>query len=224
MGRSARTGEVFTRAMPEESEDKRAARVFLYNLAASAPKLGHAVALAGWQPEAEVALMRWYLGWPGSKTWFVDWARDRDTRPRVLAALDRIRRAWPTANVVRGDINKVMDEIPLVGFANLDFMSYMDRESAQPCLRAIIDRLAIGGVVGYTWYRGREVDAPHRSAWDVLEAARDIPDKKAQRWAGVTRLIHRWGREAGAKLEICGALEYQHAHSPMAVIAFRRKG
>jgi hypothetical protein len=221
VARNPRTGLPYPRAYPGESEDKRAARLFLYKLATTAPRCGHAITLAGTEPYAEVELMKSYLGWAGTKTWFVDWARDLQTRPRVLAALDEIKRQWPTANVVRGDINVVMEEIPLVGFANLDFMGF-DRESVMPCVRKTIRRLAPGGVMGVTWYRGREIDDPIRSAWDVLEAARDVPLANDRRWAGVLRLVKRWSREEGVRLELVGALEYQHKNAPMSVTAWRR--
>lgn len=221
MGRSARTGALFTRACPEETEDKRAARLFAYKFAANAPRCGHAITLAGYEPRAEVTLMRSYLRWPGAKTWFVDWARDRETRPRVLAALDAIKQQWPAANVVRGDINAVMDEIPLIGFANLDFMGF-DRGSAMSCVRKTISRLALGGVMSVTWFRGREIDRPHRSAWDVFEAARDVASVSDRRWAGVLRLVQRWSREQGVRLELVGALEYQHKNAPMSVTTWRR--
>jgi hypothetical protein len=139
----------------------------------------------------------------------------------VLATLEAIKKLWPAANVVRGDINAVLDEIPLVGFANLDFMGF-DRDSVMPCVRKTIHRLAPGGVMAVTWYRGREIDAPHRSAWDVLEAARDVLSVADRRWAGILRLVERWGREAGRKLELVGALEYQHKNAPMSVTAWRR--
>lgn len=220
MARSARTGRIFSRAYPGESEDKRAARLFLYKLGAQAPRLGHAITLAGTEPQAEVDLMRDYLKWSGSKAWFVDWAKNTETRPRVLTALAAIKAAWPQANVVRGDINEVLQEIPLVGFANLDFMGF-DRSSVMPCIKKTIARLAPGGVMAVTWYRGREVDAPHRSAWDVFEAARDVQGA-ARRWAGVLRLVEQWSRETGHVLELVGALEYQHKHAPMSVTAWRR--
>lgn len=221
MARSARTGQIFSRAYPGESEDKRAARLFLYKLGATAPRLGHAITLAGTEPAAEVDLMRDYLRWPAARTWFVDWARDPETRPRVLAALSAIKSAWPGANVMRDDINRVLARVPLVGFANLDFMGF-DRNSAMPCVRKTIDLLAPGGVMAVTWYRGREMDAPHRSAWDVLQVARDVEEPRARRWAGVLRLVDGWARDAGRKLELVGALEYQHKHAPMSVTAWRR--
>jgi hypothetical protein len=220
MARSPRTGLPYPRAYPGESEDKRAVRMYIYTLALSAPKLGHMVALAGTET-AEALLARDYLKWSGTKAWFVDWARDMQSRPRVLEALENIKRLWPAANVVRGDINAVMDEIPLVGFANLDFMGF-DRDSVMPCVQKTIRLLAPGGVMAVTWYRGREIDAPHRSAWDVLEAARDVLSEADRRWAGVLRLVGRWSREAGRQLELVGALEYQHKNASMSVTAWRR--
>jgi hypothetical protein len=166
--------------------------------------------------------MRDYLRWPGERTWFVDWARDTASRPAILKALGHIKKAWPSANVVRADINNVVETLPLIGFANLDFMSNMNRESVQPCIRATVARLTLGGILSYTWFRGREVDSPERSAWDVMEAARDIPDLGMRRWAGTLRLVIDRAIHSGVGLKLVGALEYQHAHSPMAVTVFQR--
>lgn len=221
MSRSPITGERYTRAYPGESDDKRAARLFLYRYAVSAPRCGHAVTLAGTEPEAEVWLLKKYLGWPGARVHFVDWARDVQTRPRVLAALKQIKEMWPQADVVRGDVNDVIESVPLVGFANLDFMGFT-RDSVMPCVKRTIAKLAPGGIMGVTWFRDRETDEPHRSAWDVFEMARDVNSLNDRRWAGMLRIIQRWAREAGTKLELVGALEYQHQHSPMAVIVWRR--
>lgn len=220
MARNPRTGLPYPRAYPGESEDKRAVRMYVYALAASAPRCGHMVALAGTEV-TEALLARDYLRWPGEKAHFVDWARDTQTRPRVLATLAEIKRQWPAADVVRGDVNHVLDEIPLVGFANLDFMGFT-RESVMACVRKTIPRLAPGGIMAVTWYRGREIDAPHRSAWDVLEAARDVPAPNDRRWAGVLRLVRRWCKEADVGLELVGALEYQHKNAPMSVTVWRR--
>lgn len=221
MARSPVTGERYTRRLPPENDDKRAARLFLYRFAATAPRCGHAVTLTGPEPEAELWLLRKYLRWPGERVHFVDWARDVQTRPRVLAALDYVKKTWPQADVVRGDINAVIEGVPLIGFANLDFMGF-DRASVMPCVKKTITKLPPGGVMGLTWFRGREIDAIHRSAWDILEAARDVPDPNDRRWAGVLRLIRRWAREAGVALELVGALEYQHNHATMAVTVWRR--
>jgi hypothetical protein len=84
-------------------------------------------------------------------------------------------------------------------------------------------RAAPGGVMGITWFRGREVDSPERSAWDVFEAARDIDDLEMRRWIGVQRLIFKWARTAKARLTWVGGLNYQHRHSPMSVTVFRRQ-
>ena len=222
MARSLSTGKTFARSYPGESVDKRAARLFLYKFAVNTPRCGHAITLAGTEPFAEVALMRDYLKWDASKTWFVDWAKDTQSRPAVLAALDGIQKSWPEANVRRADINKVVPLLPMIGFANLDFMGFMGRDSMQPCIRDVIARLATGGVLGVTWFRGREFDEPWRSAWDVHQAARDIEDLNERRWVGVLRMVEGWAKEHGVKLKLEGALEYQHRHSPMSVTVWRR--
>jgi hypothetical protein len=166
--------------------------------------------------------MRDYLRWPGERTWFVDWAKDQTSRADVLAALRGIKRTWSDAHVIRDDINDVVAALPSIGFAHLDFMGF-DRKSVMPCVQKTIARLAPGGVMGITWFRGREVDSPERSAWDVFEAARDIDDLEMRRWIGVQRLIFKWARTAKARLTWVGGLNYQHRHSPMSVTVFRRQ-
>lgn len=221
MARSPLTGLAYSRAYPGESEDKRAARLFIYRYASLASRCGHAITLAGTEPYAEVWLLQNYLKWPGTHTHFVDWAKDTQTRNAVIFALSEIKRQWPEADVVRGDVNNVIDDLPLIGFANLDFMGF-NRDSVIPCVKRTIHKLAPGGVMALTCFRGREIDAIHRSAWDVFEASRDIDDLNSKRWAGVTRLVQRWGREARKDLVLLGALEYQHNHSPMMVTVWRR--
>lgn len=221
MSRSLVTGLVHKRDYPGESDDKRAARLFVYKYAIAAPRVGHMVALIGTVPhEADLAME--YLCWPAERAHFVDWARDVNTRKQVLAALRETKRRYPRADVVRGDLHDVILDLPLIGFANLDFMGFT-RDSVMPCVKETLARLAVGGIMAVTWYRCREIDAPHRSAWDVLEAARDVADVADRRWAGVLRLVARWAGERGVVLELLGAMEYQHNHSPMSVVVWRRK-
>jgi hypothetical protein len=194
---------------PGESESKVAARLFVYRLASRAPCVGHAVALSGPTPKAELTLMRDYLKWPGERVHFVDWAQDTSTRPQILDALENIKKEWPEVNTARADINKVVEGLPVIGFANLDFMGF-SRSSVRPCVRRVLRRLAIGGVMALTWFRGREKDSPKHSAWEVFEAARDVDDIEDRRWAGVLRLVEQWGREYGVHLELRGAIDYGH--------------
>lgn len=60
---------------PGNHPDKQMARLFLYKHAKAAPVQGHAVTLAGTDPESEVLLMRDYLRWPAHRAWFVDKAK-----------------------------------------------------------------------------------------------------------------------------------------------------
>ena len=222
MTRSLITGERYRRDCPPETDDKKTARLFLYKHALGALRVGHAVTLAGTEPFAEVELIRDYLRWPATRSWFVDWAKNTDTRSEVLDALRGIKHRWPEANVVHGNIIEVIEDLPSVGFANLDFMGFMDRRSMQPAVRAVISKLVRGGVMGLTWFRGRDIDEPWRSASDVHAAARDVADLNDRRWVGVLRMVDGWAKEAGVHLELVGAMEYQHHHSPMSVAVWRR--
>lgn len=221
--KSLDTGLRYTRTYPGDTEDKRVAQLFTYRHAVSAPRVGAAVTLSGTAPRAEVLLMRDFLRWPGERTYFVDWAKDTRARSLVLAGFKTIRREWPAANVEHGDINDVVARLPMIGFANLDFMGF-DRASVMPCVQKTIEHLARGGVMSLTWFRGREVDEPRRSAWDVFEAARDVEDLDSRRRVGVQRLIDRWARAVNVSLEWMGGLDYQHNHSAMSVTVWRRKG
>lgn len=217
------TGLRYTRTYPGDSEDKRAARLFVYKQALHAPRVGHAIALAGTEPFAEVSLLRDYLKWTGSRVHFVDWAKDTRSRPQVLAALAQIKNHWPAANVVREDVNNVVARLPIIGLAVLDFMGF-DRNSVMPCIQKTIERLSLGGIMAVTWFRGREVDEPCRSAWDVFEAARDIKDLDDRRRIGIQRLVNQWARALNVDLECLGEVDYQHKHSPMTVTVWRRHG
>lgn len=212
----------YTRKYPGDSDDKRQARLFLYKHAAEGSRAGHAITLAGTEPFAEVSLLRDYLQWPAAKTWFVDWAKQQDNREEVLEALALIKRNWPAANVIKDDINNVVAGLSAIGFANLDFMGLMERKYMQPCIQAVIARLVPGGTLGLTWFRGREIDAPYHSGWDVHEAARDVQDIGERRWVGVVRMVEGWASQSGVRLSAVGGLEYQHRHSPMSVTVWRR--
>ena len=78
------------------------------------------------------------------------------------------------------------------------------------------------GTLSLTWYRGREWVAPHRAAWRVACAARDVVDQALRRRVGVRRLVDRWAREASVVLEVLGDMDYQHRHAPMSVTVWRR--
>lgn len=215
------TGQRYVRTYPGDAEDKRVAQLFTYRHALMAPRAA-AVTLTGTMPLPEARLMRDFLRWPSDRVYFVDWAKDKNARPLILAGFRDIKRMWPAAHVEHRDINDVVEQLPMIGFANLDFMGF-DRRSVMPCIRKVIGRLARGGVMSLTWFRGREVDEPCRSAWDVFEVARDIDDIDDRRHVGVQRLVNRWACALNVTLEWVGGLDYQHKHSPMSVMVWRRK-
>ena len=216
------TGIRYSRAYPGDCEDKRVAQLFTYRHALEAPRIGDAVTLSGISPLPEIMLMRDFLKWPSDRVYFVDWAKDVRSRPQVLAGLETVRREWPKAHAIRGDINNVVEQRTMIGFANLDVRGF-DRASVMPCVRRTIARLARGGVMSLTWYRGREVDAPERSVWDVFEAARDVVDLNERRRAGIQRLVEQWAHDVKVSLEWLNGLDYQHQHSPMSVMIWRRR-
>lgn len=210
---------------PGTSPDKDCARMWLYRLAAQGPLIGHAVTLAGQDPIPEMYLMRDFLGWPATRAWFIDWAKNSDTRSSVVKGLRALEREWPGVRTACCDINHVVSELGGIGFANFDFMGTMNRDFVQPCIRNTIPRLMPGGLMSVTLIRAREWLSPHRSAWDVHAAARNIgnfTDLEDARWAGTVSLVQGWAKSVAVPLELVGAVEYQHNHSPMSVLAWRR--
>jgi len=201
---------------PGDHKDKRAARLFLYKHALSAPKLGFAVTLAGSTPDPEVTLLRDYLKWPANHTWFVDSSNHVD----VVAALQHIKFLWPESNVYPRDLQQLLSDPFPIGFANLDFMGHLNSFNVIPCLKLVIPNLGTGAILGLTWERGREMfHHPNSSGMKTLKAGQRYTDINDQRWAGVLRIVNKIAR---GSLEVLGGVEYQNNFSPMSVIVFRK--
>lgn len=200
---------------PGSNSQKRAARILLYQHVARRRRVGSAVTLAGQEPEEELYLLRDYLGWRGDQTWFVDRSKELD----VVIALERVRCLWPSAWVVNDDLRRVLDRIPVIGFANLDFMGYLTDENLQ-CLRSTVERMVPGAVLGFTWYRGRENLALHHSAQRVFAAGGGHEEMGDRRWAGTLRVIDE---ETNGRLVLLDALEYRNNVSPMAMLVFEKR-
>ncbi len=200
---------------PGGQQDKATARLFLYQHALDAPRNGEAITLAGPEPEAEVELLRDYLQWPVEKVWFVDF--DKDNRA-VQRSIKAVRVLWRGVNARLCNLLDIMDEVTMIGFANLDFMGHLNSYNVLPCLRAVNERLLPGGVVGITWERGRELlDIPHHPGTRAIRLGRGqtLDDR---RWTGVLKIV----KEVASDLEFVGGLEYQSRHSPMSVSVFRK--
>jgi hypothetical protein len=217
----------YSRIYPGESRAKCIARMQVYQLATGAPRWAHAITLAGPTPEAELTLMRDYLGWCGDRAWLIDWAKDPLSREATLEALQWCKTEWDAANVCHIDLQKLLPYIGPIGFANFDFMGGMSRNNVQPCLKLTIPRLAVGGVIALTWFRGREqIGLSDRSAHDVWRAGEGAGDGGIadRRTAGVLRIVEQMARAEGVKLDLTGSIEYQHQRSPMSVSVWQRVG
>ncbi len=222
--RSSVTGELYTRNYPSQrSQAKDDVRLFVYSLARDAPKHGHAIALVGPDPDAELQHMRDFLQWAPSRAWLVDWAKGEQAA-QVRAALASVKRQWPAANVHECDIRDVLMALPTnsISVAVLDFMGLMTRDNIQPNVQAAVERLVVGGVMSLTSTRGRDWDVPKNSASDVHDAARDITDIGDRRWVGINRMVERWARLAGVTVEVVGATQYRNARIPMSVTIWKR--
>lgn len=210
-----RRGSVTYAPFPGDHEDKQAARLFLYRYARAAPVQGHAVTLAGTEPESEVKLMRDYLNWPAHKAWFVDRAKT----PAVYRALAKIEKMWPGVNVERINLWNVISQLPAIGFANLDFMGSPLNDSNLRCLEEVVPLLLPGSILGFTWIRGREAIEHHVSARRLWRFGKGYRGNE-RRWAGVIEAIRQ---VSGGTLKSVGRWEYQSNHSPMAVSVFRKE-
>ncbi len=199
-----------------DHHEKRAARLLLYKHALAAPVQGHAVTLAGTEPEPEIALMRDYLKWPAHRSWFVD----NSLRPEVVRALNRVIRTWPDTNVVRANLKNVIPKLPAIGFANLDFMGAPLQAETVACFDQVALRMLRGGILGFTWMRGRENLGPKprpssQLQWELGKGFRG----NERRWAGVLKFVEL---VTDGTLELIDRYEYQNNHSPMAVAIFRK--
>lgn len=127
---------------------------------------GWAVVLAG-DDAGEIQELRDVLQWDPAKVLFVD------TKPEGLR---RVLRYWPEANVFHGDITEALERCGPIGFANMDFMG-PPTSTVRESLRTIGEKLGPGGVVSYTFNRGRE-NKWNRDFWDgVIAKARDHSKK-----------------------------------------------
>lgn len=199
---------------PGDHQDKQAARLFLYKHAKTAPVQGHAVTLAGTDPDSEVRLMRDYLRWPAHRAWFVDKAKTAE----IAAALDSIRRSWPGVNTRRTDLRDLASDLGAIGFANLDFMGAPLSDSNISCMKEIIPLLLPGAILGITWIRGRENMSLHLSARRLWRLGAGFRGNE-RRWAGVLRAIDNLSRGA---LSFVDRWEYFSNHSPMSIAVFRK--
>lgn len=205
----------YSHDFPGDSADKKTARMILYRYAKLAPVQGNAVALAGPDPESEVALMRDYLRWPAQRAWFVDKSKTKE----ISQALSRIGEMWDGVNIRQIDLRELIPHLGAVGFANLDFMGAPLGDNSLNCLREIIPRLLSKAIIGLTWIRGREDMVRHISArrlWRLGKGAKGGD----RRWLGVIRAIHNL---SGGELVMIDKWEYFNGHSPMAIAVFRKE-
>lgn len=204
----------WTNPFPGDHQDKQTARLFLYKYAKLAPIQGHAVTLAGTDPESEVKLMRDYLRWPAHKTWFVDRARTTE----IVSALSAIRRLWPGANTRCEDLQDLVSDLGAIGFVNLDFMGAPLGDSNLNCMKQVIPLLLPEAILGLTWIRGREDMSLHLSARRLWKLGIGFRGNE-RRWAGVLRAVDNL---SGGSLSFVDRWEYLSNHSPMSIAVFRK--
>jgi len=198
-----------------DHDDKRAARLFLYRHVRAAPIQGHAVTLAGTEPESEIELMRDYLKWPAHRSWFVD----NSLRPEVVKALVRAKKQWPESNVIRANLRNLLPKVGPIGFANLDFMGTPLQKETVQCLYETASRLLPGAIMGFTWMRGREYIEGRESSQLLWKLGKGFKGNE-RRWAGVLRAVDQI---SDGTLKLIGKWEYLSNHSPMSVAVFQNQ-
>lgn len=205
-----------TPGFPGSNSQKKEARVLLYQQALGRPRVGAAVTLAGPTPEEELDLLRNYLRWEGEQTWFVD----NSTKPEVKKGLNKVQKMWPEARTDSRNLRNVLKDLPVIGFANLDFMGYMTESNLLPCLASTAQRMVSGAIMGLTWYRGRENLGCHVSARRVFHEGRDHEDIADRRWAGTLRIVDQTTKGC---LKILKAVEYHNGQSPMSMVVYEKR-
>lgn len=186
--------------------------MFLYKHAKQSPVQGYALTLTGTEPKAELSLLRDYLNWPANRTWFVD----KDKSKEVSRAVSFLKREWDGVNTSRDDLRSVVPRLEAIGFANLDFMGAPLKDESVDCLRVVIPHLLPGAVLGFTWFRGREL--PNHSSEIRLSSISHGFHGNERRWVGVLRTIDEISR---GRLKLLGGWEYFSKHSPMSVAVFK---
>lgn len=200
---------------PGNRKEKGFARIFLYKHALQAPLQGHAVTLAGTEPEAEITLLRDYLKWPTQHTWFVDSSK----KPEVLRALDRIPGQWPGVNVERDNLYNVIPKLGAIGFANLDFMGAPLQDETFKCFTDVNSCLLPGAILGFTWMRGREQLDWGKAAQKLWKLGKGFRGND-RRWAGFLNAVETTSK---GTLKLLDKMEYMSHHSPMALAVFRKE-
>lgn len=199
---------------PGNHQDKQVARLFLYRYAKTSPIQGHAVTLAGTEPESEVQLIRDYLGWPAHRAWFIDKATTRN----VSLALRKIALLWKGVNIRQLDLRDLLPNLGALGFINLDFMGAPLLDNNLECLQGASALLLRGGILGLTWIRGRENLTAHLSARRLWRLGKGFSGNE-RRWAGVLKAVDILSK---GDLKFVDRWEYFSNHSPMAIAVFRK--
>lgn len=146
--------------------------------------------------------------------------------PDMVVAVDeqagcaeRFAQSWPNTNAVHGNLLDVVRDLKFpIAYANLDFCGILS-EQCEEAIRIVGDKLAIGGIVTYTFFRGREGKMP---LWDEIvriPSTREGRDKTDEQ-----RLVYyarRMSYLLGGAAEPVYLLRYQAERSPMTILGYQ---
>lgn len=220
---------------PGDTLAKRTARTLLYRRAVrlwqavGVNKIqGLVVTLAGLDAP-EVGAIRYFLRHPPEKTLFVD----TDKR-----ALDAVQEQWPQARTWHGPVKEVLEASKEneISFLNLDFMGNFTEEVSDT-FKAAAKKVEPGGIVSYTFKRGREsrftprwteiVDRVNQALDATPSVAASLPKYMSRERMDAFRFLGYLGlirERLGSHFDPIFAVRYHtrregHAGSPMGVLA-----
>lgn len=175
---------------------------------------GYAVTLAG-KMASEVPLLRDYLRWDPRLSLFVDIDG---------FGIGMVKASWPDALVHHGLMQSALEQVPAIGFLNLDFMGRFNDDVEASC-RAAFGKLLPNAVVSYTFLRCREGQF-HKTFKKLKTSAKEVLSKSQQRNLNLVR----WVGSAALLQETLGLRDPQpliissyQSSSPMGVIALQNR-
>ena len=109
---------------------------------------------------SEIDDLKAVLKWDPSRVLFVD---------SELGGLAVVEKTWPEANTFYGDVREILPDLREegIGFANMDFMGFL-RPEIEEVFSMIGESLNPGGIVSYTFGRGRETPQTYKY-WIPIE-------------------------------------------------------
>lgn len=212
---------------PPDTDQKRLVRFYLYRRIKmlwqkiGLPLEGSTFVLSG-DEASEIGCLRYYLELLAPNVHFVDLRKE---------AVEAAKKSWPEVRATQKPIADAIAacETPII-LANLDFCGYLADDVIESILAAV-DKIAIYGVVAYTYVRDREsAYTPHwesvkKMAIHALDTDPRYKDlaKRSPDWLDMLRFIgytEFLRAQLGPQFELVFRIKY-HSSRNMGVIALQ---